>query len=69
MYFTGLKAAFDEKTLFPKYILDFEAKMKQYHQTNLKEQQVVDYRRSYFQVLSTSNASWAWTLQACSCSL
>ena len=38
----GLKAAFDEKTLFPKYILDFEAKMKQYHQTNLKEQQVAD---------------------------
>lgn len=28
---SGLKTAFDEKTLFPKYILDYEAKMKAYH--------------------------------------
>ena len=38
--FTGLKTAFDEKTLFPRYILDYEAKMKSYHQVILKEQQV-----------------------------
>nr|XP_006816071.1 PREDICTED: WD repeat-containing protein 49-like [Saccoglossus kowalevskii] len=30
-----LKATFDEKTLFPKYILEFEAKMKQTHKEEL----------------------------------
>ncbi|KAL5019580.1 hypothetical protein ScPMuIL_002472 [Solemya velum] len=33
-----LKTAFDEKTLFPKYILDFETKMKQYHQVTIKQE-------------------------------
>ena len=33
----GLKAAFDEKTLFPRYILDFEAKMKVFHQQTLRD--------------------------------
>jgi len=38
-YCIGLKTAFDEKSLFPKYILDFEAKMKQYHAKSLTENQ------------------------------
>ena len=33
--FVGLKAAFDEKTLFPKFLLEYEQKMKQFHQQNL----------------------------------
>lgn len=28
---SALKAAFDERSVFPKYLLDFEQKMKQYH--------------------------------------
>ncbi|XP_074661966.1 cilia- and flagella-associated protein 337-like isoform X2 [Tubulanus polymorphus] len=32
-----LKAAFDEKSLFPKYILDFESKMKSYHQSAIQQ--------------------------------
>ncbi|KAK2183025.1 hypothetical protein NP493_327g03000 [Ridgeia piscesae] len=32
-----LNAAFDEKTLFPKYILDYEARMKHYHAKAISE--------------------------------
>lgn len=38
--FAGLEAAFDEKSLFPAYILDFESNMKTYHQRLLKQAQV-----------------------------
>ena len=31
----ALRSAFDEKSLFPKYILDYEARMKQEHKTAL----------------------------------
>lgn len=40
VFFSGLTAAYDEKWLFPKYILDFEAKMKLFHQQSLKDTQV-----------------------------
>jgi hypothetical protein len=30
-----LRSAFDEKSLFPKYILDYEARMKQEHKNAL----------------------------------
>ncbi|XP_070547299.1 LOW QUALITY PROTEIN: cilia- and flagella-associated protein 337-like [Ptychodera flava] len=33
----GLKAVFDEKNLFPKYILEFEAKMKQQHKDEVQK--------------------------------
>jgi len=35
--FAALNAAFDEKTLFPKYILDYEARMKHYHAKAISE--------------------------------
>ena len=38
---SGLKAAFDEKTLFPKTMLDYEAKMKSYHSKALENTQVI----------------------------
>ncbi|XP_064645218.1 WD repeat-containing protein 49-like isoform X2 [Lineus longissimus] len=34
-----LKAAFDEKSLFPKYILEFENKMKNFHSNTLNQYQ------------------------------
>ena len=38
VYFPALRAAFDEKSLFPKYILDFETKMRQDYQNSLNQQ-------------------------------
>ena len=38
MLFTALKAAFDEKTLFPKELLDFEAQIRIEHAQKLRQQ-------------------------------
>ena len=38
--FSALATAFDEKSLFPGYILDFERKMKNYHAMMLNQNQV-----------------------------
>ena len=35
--FSALNTAFDEKSLFPRYILDYEIKMKQFHTKSLQE--------------------------------
>ena len=35
MLIIALRSAFDEKSLFPKYILDYEARMKHEHKTAL----------------------------------
>ena len=40
--FSALKTAYDEKSLFPAYIREFENKMKNYHAMALSNQQVKD---------------------------
>jgi hypothetical protein len=42
LIFKALNSAFDEKTLFPKYILDYEARMRQEHKKILENATGVD---------------------------
>ena len=42
MSVSALHTAFDEKSLFPSYILEFEKKMKNYHAMMLGQNQVCD---------------------------
>ena len=37
----ALRTAYDEKSLFPAYIREFESKMKNYHALALSNQQVM----------------------------
>lgn len=39
-FLAAIRAAFDEKALFPSYILDFERNMKNYHSMMLTGAQV-----------------------------
>jgi hypothetical protein len=38
-YFVDLKSAFDERSIFPKYILDYEAKQRQLFEAANPQQQ------------------------------